>query len=77
MGLGIMGATLVLIAHIRRSFDKASWWEWQLCSAIGSLMLLIYAFIIGQPPFIVLNSVWLGGGVIAMVKEFRQRQTKV
>lgn len=58
--LGVAGATIILIAFSLNQTDKWSstskLYDWS--NVLGSLILIIYAFLIESSPFIILNSVW-------------------
>lgn len=59
--VGIAGATLILIAftlnqfHIWNQDEK----RYDATNAVGSLLLVFYAFLLSSWPFLVLNFVWL------------------
>jgi len=58
--IGALGATLILIAFILNQLNK---WEktdmsYDLVNLIGSILLIIFSYLISAWPFIILNSVW-------------------
>lgn len=59
--VGVVGATLVLIGFIlvqtHRLRDEDI--RYDLLNALGSALLLWYAYLLSSYPFMILNSVWL------------------
>ena len=58
--IGVPGAVLILIAfymsETERWSDKNVYY--QIINLIGSLTLAVYAYILGSPPFLILNGIW-------------------
>jgi hypothetical protein len=59
--LGILGTTLIFIgfAGNRMRYWTASDKTYVVLNAVGSLLLIVYSYLIDSYPFIVLNAVWL------------------
>jgi len=58
--VGVVGATCILVAFILNQMGKWSKdsFSYDLVNTIGSLILIIYAYLLLSYPFLVLNSVW-------------------
>jgi hypothetical protein len=58
--VGILGATIILITFLLNQFGRLSaesrWYDG--LNALGSLLLIVYAYILWSIPFMILNSVW-------------------
>lgn len=58
--IGILGATIILITFLLNQFGRLSaesrWYDG--LNALGSLLLIVYAYILWSIPFMILNSVW-------------------
>ncbi len=59
--LGIAGAALILVAF---SLNQIGTWKtidkkYDAINILGSGMLLMYAYLLGSVPFMILNIVWL------------------
>lgn len=71
--IGILGTSIILVSFLlnqsgrwsteSRSYDAAN--------AAGSLLLIIYAYLLGSTPFIVLNAVWFLVSLRDVIKSFR------
>jgi hypothetical protein len=57
---GIVGMALILIAFLMNQLKKWSqdMLSYDACNALGSLLLLIYAYDGRAWPFVILNGVW-------------------
>ena len=69
--LGIVGMALILIAFILNETKKTvntDTIEYNLINAVGSLLLLYYAYSTNSIPFIVLNAVWFLVATLKIVK---------
>ena len=58
--IGALGATLILIAFILNQLNK---WKktdlsYDIVNLVGSVLLIIFSYMINAWPFIILNSVW-------------------
>ena len=58
--MGALGATLILIAFILNQLNK---WKktdlsYDIVNLVGSVLLIIFSYMINAWPFIILNSVW-------------------
>lgn len=58
--IGASGATLILIAFI---LEQTHRWKdtdlkYDVLNLIGSILLIVYALMLGSYPFLVLNGVW-------------------
>ena len=59
--IGSIGATFILMAFILNQFHK---WKdtdlkYDIVNTVGSLLLVVFAWMIRSWPFLVLNMVWL------------------
>jgi len=58
--IGVIGATIILVAFILNQSkilsSESKTYDW--ANLIGSLVLIIYAAMIGSVPFMILNFVW-------------------
>ena len=58
--IGIIGATLILIAFIMNQLER--WHDADLIydwfNAIGAILLILYALFLESIPFMILNSIW-------------------
>ena len=69
--LGIIGMALILIAFILNETKKSvntDTIEYNLINAVGSFLLLYYAYSTNSMPFIVLNAVWFLVATLKIVK---------
>lgn len=59
--VGVAGATIVLIAFILGQLNKLPHTDvrYDVLNAVGSALLLWYAYLLSSYPFMILNSVWL------------------
>ncbi len=76
--IGSFGAFLILFAFIMNQLHK--WQEdyliYDLVNLIGSLLLVIYAFILSSYPFLILNLVWLGLSLRDVIIDLRRSNSK-
>ena len=58
--IGVCGATIILIAFILNELNKLSSNDfiYDFLNFVGSLLLVIYAYLLWSIPFFVLNMVW-------------------
>jgi hypothetical protein len=58
--IGVAGASLILIAFVLNQFGKWSKdsFSYDLVNASGSLLLIVYAYLLVSYPFMILNGVW-------------------
>ena len=58
--LGIIGMCLILLAFLLNQLNiwKQQMLVYDLCNALGGLLLVIYAYDGKAWPFVILNSVW-------------------
>ncbi len=58
--IGLSGMSLMLLAFIMNQFHK--WHDddliYDVVNALGSALLLMYAYLLDSMPFMVLNAVW-------------------
>lgn len=58
--IGILGATGVLIAFVKNQLHQ--WRDtslrYDLLNLIGSVLLVVYAYLLASWPFLILNAVW-------------------
>ncbi len=58
--IGVLGATIILIGFFlnqtRKLTVESPWYDG--INALGSVILLVYAVLLGSYPFMVLNTVW-------------------
>ena len=59
--IGIVGASVILVGFLLNQTGKvtAQSWSYDAVNVLGSLLLLIYAYLLGSVPFLILNVVWL------------------
>ena len=59
--IGTLGATLILIAFVlnQQHIWKDTEARYDLMNLLGSLLLVVYAYLLMSWPFIILNAVWL------------------
>ena len=71
--IGIIGATIILIAFLLNQSGKWSRESrsYDAANVIGSLLLLIYSYLLGSMPFMVLNTVWLLVSLRDVIKSYR------
>lgn len=58
--IGIAGATLLLIAFVMEQLHK---WKdtdfvYDIFNAVGGVFMVLYAYLLGSYPFLVLNLIW-------------------
>jgi hypothetical protein len=80
--LGTFGALIILVAFILNQTHK---WKddyliYDLFNVIGSVLLIIYAFILSSYPFIILNLVWGGLSlrdvILDIKRDYRRKGSK-
>ena len=58
--IGIIGASIILILFLLNEFNKIKnddfWYDFG--NFIGSALLVIYSYLLGSIPFIILNFIW-------------------
>ncbi|MDQ6985607.1 MAG: hypothetical protein Q9M91_02260 [Candidatus Dojkabacteria bacterium] len=69
--IGVSGATIVLVAFLMNQLNK---WtndniKYDFLNFLGSLLLVIYALLLGSVPFLVLNTIWGGFSLIDVIKK--------
>lgn len=59
--LGVVGASLILIAFVANRFGcwSTTSLTYDAVNALGALLLIAYSYLIASYPFILLNVVWL------------------
>ena len=70
LGIGIVGATLILLAFLLRKHPK---WgtgtaPYQITNVCGAALLTYYAWVGEVWPFVVLNGVWMLDAARALLK---------
>jgi hypothetical protein len=72
--VGVVGATIILVSFLLNQFGKwsAESRSYDLANAIGSIILVSYAVLLGSVPFMILNSVWFVVSFRDVVKSFRK-----
>ena len=74
--IGSIGAALILIAFILNQLNK---WKktdlkYDLVNLIGSVILMVFSWLIFAWPFLVLNSVWAGVSLRDVIKDLKDRK---
>ena len=59
--VGVVGAGTILVGFLLNQTGKvtAQSWSYDAINVLGSLLLVVYAYLLGSYPFVVLNVVWL------------------
>jgi hypothetical protein len=72
--IGIIGATIILIAFLLNQFGRWSResLSYDVANGIGSALLLAYSYLLESWPFFVLNLVWLLVSIHDVVKDLRR-----
>jgi hypothetical protein len=72
--VGVVGATIILVSFLLNQSGKwsAESRSYDLANAIGSIILVSYAVLLGSVPFMILNSVWFVVSFRDVVKSFRK-----
>jgi len=73
--IGLTGMILILFAFLMNQLHKwrDTFFIYDITNAIGSILLIIYSFLINSWPFIILNGVWF---IISMRDIFLDIGTK-
>jgi len=60
LSIGIVGMALILLCFLMNQFHnwKDTSLKYDVINTIGSLLLVVYAFLIKSYPFLILNFVW-------------------
>lgn len=58
--IGILGASIILLAFLLNQFGKWSTesFSYDVANVIGSGILIVYAYLLASWPFMALNAVW-------------------
>jgi len=58
--IGIVGSTIILVAFLLNQVNKWSSASlmYDVSNAVGSSLLVLYAYLINSYPFMILNTVW-------------------
>lgn len=72
--IGVIGAGLILIAFAMNQTRRWSTesMQYDVVNLVGSLLLLIYAYLLDSYPFMILNGIWLLVSVRDMVAYLRR-----
>lgn len=76
--LGFTGMALILFAFIMDQMNK---WKnddisYDLCNAVGAVLMVIYAYAISAYPFLFLNSVWAFVSIKDVITDLRKKKKK-
>lgn len=68
--IGVLGATLILIAFLLNQTNKLSNQNviYDLINFVGSGLMVVYAILLNSLPFLILNIVWAGFSLKDVVK---------
>ena len=72
--IGATGAGIILIFFILNELHKISndnvWYD--LGNFFGSFLLVIYAYLLGSIPFLILNGVWAAFSIKEIISDLRR-----
>jgi len=73
--IGVVGATIILILFILEQSHKINvdgfWYDgWNF---VGSMMLVVYAYLLSSIPFLILNLVWAIFSLKDLFTDFRKK----
>lgn len=71
--LGIMGTSIILVSFILNQIGKWSTESrsYDAANALGSIILIVYAYVLGSIPFMILNGVWFLVSFRDVITSFR------
>lgn len=72
--IGIVGATLILVAFVMEQLHK---WKdtdlkYDVFNAIGGTLMVVYAYLLGSYPFLILNMVWAAVSIRDVINDLRK-----
>lgn len=73
--IGVLGALIILVCFVGNEigkFDRGSL-GYDSANAFGSLLLLVYAYLLGSWPFLILNAIWALVSLRDVIKTLAQR----
>lgn len=58
--IGVLGASIILLSFLLNQFGRWSTTSlsYDAANALGSGILIVYAYLLGSWPFMILNTVW-------------------
>ena len=73
--IGTIGASIILLYFVLNELGrvKVESLSYNLWNALGSVLLLVYTFVIASWPFFVLNIVWLGVSLRGILRAQRHK----
>lgn len=71
--VGVIGAAFVLLAFVlnQRHVWRDTNIRYDFVNALGSFLLVVYAYLLGSVPFFILNGVWLAISVKDIIADVR------
>lgn len=76
--LGSLGAGIILLAFVLGQMHvwKDTYFSYDLLNAIGSILLIYYAWVGSSWPFLVLNGVWALVSIKDLIADFKRNSHK-
>lgn len=72
--IGATGAAIILIFFILNELHKISndslWYD--VGNFLGSFLLLVYAYLLGSIPFLILNTVWAAFSLKEIISDLKR-----